>query len=312
MAKKIHEDPRLIKDKLIYRDGETLYFIYSKYFDGIGEVKVFFDTTPYITSQLIIMKTGIVFILIVFFLQFFAGKYISHKLLKDLRNISEKLKKVDIHSQDKYIVCDMPEDDEIRILAEALNSSYKTIDYQTGKLEQFITDVSHEFKTPLMGMSSELDVLEKRREKNSLKDKDVQIFFTHARGNIKKLNTLLETLFFLSRIEQQEQCLVKTEITLKEYIEKKIENFSHSFPDKEISISYDIPKNFSIQVEENTFSILLDNIISNAIKFSHKQVRIDISLFKNSLSIRDYGVGIEKDDLEKIWDKFYRKDYNTQ
>jgi signal transduction histidine kinase len=44
----------------------------------------------------------------------------------------------------------MPEDDEIRILANALNDSYDMIDHQTGKLKQFLTDVSHEFKTPLM------------------------------------------------------------------------------------------------------------------------------------------------------------------
>jgi len=148
------------------------------------------------------MKTGIVFILLVFFLQFFAGKFISRKLLKDLKNISEKLKTVDIHSENKYVTCNMPEDDEIRILADALNSSYDTIESQTQKLKQFLTDVSHEFKTPLMGMSSELDVLMKKKEKSSLQHEDTERFFMNTRVNIRKLNSLLETLFFLSRIEE--------------------------------------------------------------------------------------------------------------
>ena len=62
----------------------------------------------------------------------------------------------------------MPEDDEIRILAEALNTSYDAIEIQTAKLKQFLTDVSHEFKTPLMVMNSRLDVLEKKQLKDAL------------------------------------------------------------------------------------------------------------------------------------------------
>gem|GEM_PF-746462 len=91
VSKKIHEDPSLVKDRLFYKTGDTTYFIYSKNFDYIGEVKVLFDITPYITSQIIIIKTGLVFIFLVFILQFFAGKYISRRLLHDLTNISQKL-----------------------------------------------------------------------------------------------------------------------------------------------------------------------------------------------------------------------------
>ncbi len=312
VSKKIHQDPELIKDKLFYKSKEKTYFIYSKYFPNIGEVKVLFDISPYITSQIIIIKIGLVFIAIVFILQFFAGKYISHWLLRDLKNISENLKKVDINTKHKHIIYNMPENDEIQILATALNRSYDTIESQTQQLKQFLTDVSHEFKTPLMGMSSEIDVLEKKREKKSLKESDIENFFSHARGNIKKLNSLLEALFYLSRVEQKNQCLIKTPIKLKAFIEEKIENISRGFPDKKIQLKYSIPKNFTLDIEEVTFSILLDNIISNAIKFSGNQVQLEFLLDKNSLIIQDYGIGIEENDLQKIWDKFYRKDYNKQ
>jgi len=308
VSKKVHEDIVTVKDQYLYKDGETIYFIYTKYFEHIGEVKVFFDTTPYITSQLIIMKTGIVFILIVFFLQFFAGKMISRKLLKDLKNIAEKLKTVDIHSENKHVSCNMPEDDEIRILADALNGSYDTIESQTQKLKQFLTDVSHEFKTPLMGMSSELDVLMKKKEKSSLKTQDIQKFFANTRMNITKLNGLLETLFFLSRIEETSGCLVKQKLSVKDYVNKKLTEISQNFPHKNISCDLDIKKDLVYEVEENTFSILLDNLLSNAIKFSPKQVKLVITADKNSFSIEDNGPGIESSEGKKIWDKFYRKD----
>ena len=314
VQKKIKEDPEIISGKYFYRDGDTIYFIYSKYFPEIWEVKVLFDTTPYITSQMIIIKAWLIFIFLVFVLQFFWGRIISRRLLWDLISISERVKDIDINSPMKKPIelSHMPEDDEIRILAEALGDSYDTIDGQTGKLKQFITDVSHEFKTPLMWMSSELDVLEKKREKKSLKDIDIETFFYHTRWNIARLNSLLETLFFLARIEEQNECLIKKKLEIRSYVEKKIELLRQNFSEKTIEVSYDIEKGLMHEIEENTFSILLDNLFSNAVKFSKDEVEIHISADSNSLTIWDRGLGMTKKDLEKIWEKFYRKDTNKE
>jgi len=273
---------------------------------------VLFDTTPYITSQMIIIKTGLIFIVLVFILQFFAGKYISHRLLRDLKNISEKLKKVDIHSQDKHITCNMPKNDEIRILAEALNSSYDTIDIQTSKLKQFLTDVSHEFKTPLMGMSSELDLLEKKREKLKLDDNDIQKYSLNTKKSISKLNTLLETLFFLSRIEEKLGCLVKKPLAIQDYFEKKMKELSYNFPHKNISYDLEIEEGLCYNIEESTFSILLDNLLSNALKFSPKETKLTIQANTKYFSLEDNGIGIDNALREKIWDKFYRKDTKVE
>lgn len=312
VSKKLHRDVEEIENKYFIKEGDIIYFVYSKYFDHIGEVKVLFDTTPYLTSQMIIIKTGLIFILLVSLLQFIAGKYISRRLLRDLISISKKVKTVDINSNNKHIICKMPKDDEIRVLAEALNASYDMIDEQTGKLKQFLTDVSHEFKTPLMGMQSELDVLEKKSQKRWLQTEDIKEFSSHIKNNIWKLNGLLETLFFLSRLEDGSTCLVKTNIHIEGFIEKKIEHFKKVFSHKNIQVKYNIKKDILYKVEENTFSILLDNIISNAIKFSPDDVHLEITATKNTLTIKDSGPGIEKKDLKKIWEKFYRKDTNKE
>lgn len=312
VAQKINVEPDEIKNRRVYKDDNTYYFIYSKYFDGVWEVKVFFDTTAYITSQIVIIKIGLIFIFFVTIFQYFLWKYISGRLLRDLKIISKKLKEVNIHTNNKHIICNMPPEDEIRILAEALNNSYDIIDEQTKTLKQFLTDVSHEFKTPLMSMSSELDVLDKRQEKTQLQAWDVQNHIHRAKASIKKLNTLLETLFFVSQIEEKNQQIQKKEIKLLKFLESKIETQSYYFPEKDITINYNVPKNLLILADENTFSILLDNIISNAIKFSQKQVYLEIVADEKSLQISDKGRGIASEDLEKIWEKFYRKDYNTQ
>jgi len=309
VERKIKEDPELIRDKHLYRADDKIYFIYSQYFDNIGEVKVLFDTTPYITSQLIIIKIWIIFIFLVFILQFFWWRYISRKLLSDLINISKSVEHIDINTRQSRINCsNMPEWDEIRILSEALNTSYDDIELQTSKLKQFLTDVSHEFKTPLMVLNSKLDLLEKKKNKNLLEQSDIDAYFDLSRQNIAKLNGLLRSLFFVSRIEEQTWCIVTLPLKVHDFIEGKLLQISESFPHKTLSYNLDIPKDLEYKVEENTFSILLDNLISNAMKFSPENMHIDIIWKKNYFSVRDNGPWIPEEEREKIWEKFYRRD----
>lgn len=314
VERKIKEAPELIQDRYFYKNEDTLFFIYSKEFPEIGEVKVLFDTTEYVKSQVIIIKTGLIFIFLVFILQFFGGRIISKQLLKNLISISRSVKKVNINepSKQRILLQNVPKDDEIGILAEGLNSSYDKIDEQTSKLKQFITDVSHEFKTPLMWMSSRLDVLEKKSEKNALWDTDVTKFFSDTRQNIWKLNGLLESLFFLSRIEEQQWCLLTSSIPVEDIFKKRLIKIAESFPHKELTYTLDISSDLYYAVEENTFCILIDNLISNAMKFSPEQMKIRVEADEWGFTITDNGPGIDTKDIAKIWEKFYRKDTNKE
>jgi len=133
------------------------------------------------------------------------------------------VKNISINGNTKLSISEnLPKDDEIRILSDALNNSYDTIEHQTSKLKQFLTDVSHEFKTPLMSMSSRLDVLAKKKEKKSLDPDDITDFFALTEKNILKMNHLLETLFFLSRMEEKKSDLQYESIMLKDFVEQKI------------------------------------------------------------------------------------------
>lgn len=313
VTKKIYKDVETVQYQRFYRDEDTIYFIYSKYFDDIGEVKVFFDTTDYINSQLIIIKIGLIFIFIVFILQFITGRFVSKWLLRDLKNIGEKLKTIDINSREKHIICDcFPDDDEIKILANALNDSYDTIDRQTSKLKQFLTDVSHEFKTPLMVINSKIDLLEKKKNKNGLSDADIEWFFTFGRQSVNKLNGLLQSLFFVSRIEEQASCLVKSKLLVKPFFEKKILAVAEWFSYKKLSYDINVPDDLYYNVEEHTFSILMDNFLTNAMKFSPDDMHIEIFADEKCFSVTDNGPGIWRADREKIWEKFYRKDTNKE
>jgi signal transduction histidine kinase len=90
---------------------------------------------------------------------------------------------------------------------------------------------------------------------------------TKVKENTYKLNNLLETFLLLSRIEDNLQCLNKQEIDFEKYI-KILVSSTVSLNDKSLKISYNIFKNTKLRIEKNTFNILFENILSNAIKFS--------------------------------------------
>lgn len=317
VSKKIHEDVSQVQGRYFYRNGDIIYFIYSKYFPWVGQVKVFFDTTQYIKSQLIIIKVGVIFIFLVFLVQFFLGKIISRKLLSDLISISEKLKKYSIEESNVNMVeCSkcVPEDDEIRILAESLNDSHKTVRKQTGQLRQFLTDVSHEFKTPLMALSSRLDLLEKKRDTDKLQKEDITKHIAGTKHYIKKMNNLLETLFLLTRAESDiEKGVEHTEnIKVQSYIEAEAKRIFQSFPHKEIHLDIDVPENLEWNMNIELFLILFDNILHNAIKFAPEKTKILIEADDTKISISDNGEWIPKNQRKKIFEKFYRNDTNKE
>jgi signal transduction histidine kinase len=131
-----------------------------------------------------------------------------------LKNISEKAKRIDIESHFEPIKINGNPEDEINILADTINKSFLKIQNQTSNLKQFITDVSHEFKTPLMVINSEIDVYNKKREKNILQKEEIENLLQKIKEKTSKLNRLLETFLLLSRIENGIETLDEKDINL--------------------------------------------------------------------------------------------------
>jgi len=308
---KIHNNIDKIKDKFFYKSEWKIYFIFSKYYDGIWEVKVFFDTTPYVNSQLIIIKISLVIIFISIFINLRVWRIISKYSLKNLKNILNQSKEIDIEKDFKKIQIIWNKDDEINIVAEALNKSFTHIKKQTSNLKQFITDVSHEFRTPLMVINSQIDLYNKKLEKSKLNKDDTKKLLEKIKDKTAKLNKLLETFFLLSRIENKIEKLDTKNIDLSFCLKNITENYILNI-DKKVDIEYKLEKNIHLDIENGTFNILFENLLWNAVKFSNKSPKIEVWLNKESFWIKDNWIWIEKKELKKIWDKFYRYDINKE
>ena len=175
--------------------------------------------------------------------------------------------------------------------------------------KQFVSDVAHELRTPLSIMSGELEVA--LRKERTLED--YRQVLNSSKQETDRLIELSENLLFLARVDQGRQAIEFEKVDVTDLIGSIIASLQAESTKKEIAIHFE-PE------EEPTFAWgqpvmlrrLFFNLIGNAIQYTPSQGEICISLATGKqyaqVKIRDTGVGIPPEDLEKIFDRFYRVD----
>lgn len=310
---KVHNDSEKIKEimnSLFYTIDSKTYFVFTQDYPDIWEVSILYDTTPYFNSQLIISKISFILISLFIIINYFFGKYISRVTLKDLKNISKEVSKIDLENSNLNLDLNLPKDDEIMILYETLTKSLSKIKKQSETQKQFITDVSHEFKTPLMIMNSKIDLSQKSLEKG--KTLDLNLVFSDIKKDIKKLNKLLETMFLISRLEDNSINIENKNIKLLASINDIIENLKLVYSEKNITLLTNLKVSDSIKMDNTLFNILFENLFSNSIKFNDKDIEIRFNYYKDRLEISDNWNWIDSKKLDEIWNKFSRFDTNIE
>lgn len=313
VLKKIQENEDALKElneSLFFKYDNKIYFIFSEYYEDIWEVKVLFDTTEYMKSQIIIIKISLIIIALFGLMSYFIGRTFSKYALQDLKKIAQDAQNMSIDNFTEIKV-GWPKYDEIRILADTINASFTKIRCQAGSLKQFITDVSHEFKTPLMIINSKIDLYNKMEEKWKAKDQDKKELLLSIKDNTKKLNKILETLFLLSRKSEGLESFDRENINMTHFIQQYSQDFIKSV-DREVELKIVGKKKIMQYIEVSTVSIVLENLLTNAIKFNKSIPVVEVWVEDDYFWVKDSGPWMTQEDLEKIWEKFYRKDINTE
>lgn len=171
----------------------------------------------------------------------------------------------------------------------------------------FISNVSHEFKTPL----SIIQTYTKAIVKPDISQEDKQKYFDVIETNIKKLSSLTTNILALSKLENQKIDIEKTTFLLDEQIRQSILLLEPKWKTKNINFNLNLEKTKFFGAENLTAQIW-QNLLDNAIKFSNSGGLITVSL-KNTETeiiaiISDTGIGISEQKLPKIFDKFYQAD----
>jgi PAS domain S-box-containing protein len=177
--------------------------------------------------------------------------------------------------------------------------------------DEFLGMISHELKTPLVSMTSLTQTLSKELSKfsNEEQKKDFALILDDAR----KLNFIISNILELTRIRSKEAGLKKRKIQVNKLIGEVLSVIEKLARSKDIKIERKLSKRIpKVTADKNKIGVVITNLLDNAIKFTPKNGKIKIETKKEKkdivISVSDTGVGIEKDKLNKIFDRFYQID----
>ena len=170
------------------------------------------------------------------------------------------------------------------------------------KQKQFITGASHELKTPLAIISSNADVLEMMNGDSK--------WTTNIHNQVDRLTSLVNGLVVFSRMEEKDT-VERTSFDLTETLKSRIEDFDELANFQKKYIVTDIDENLNYYGEKDSIIQLMDILLENAIKYAPEDSDILVKLNKNrkyaTLKVSNKA-NVEKGDLSKVFDRFYRLD----
>ncbi|NOR44902.1 MAG: GHKL domain-containing protein, partial [Candidatus Delongbacteria bacterium] len=196
-----------------------------------------------------------------------------------------------------------------------LNSITKKLTAEKNKIRfQFISVLSHELKSPIAAISNYLKLMEKRIAGNDIDDYDNYIERSQIR--IKDMEKLIFDLLDLTRIESGEKKRHFEEVNILDIVNEAIENMEDQISEKNLNVFYD-KQNIKINADRTEIEIIINNLISNAIKYNISSGKIEIKVLKLSgsptngnesliFSVSDSGIGIEDKDIDKLFKEFSR------
>ena len=169
-------------------------------------------------------------------------------------------------------------------------------------LDTFIKDTTHELNTPVSTIMTNIELI----DKDTIEDKYLLKTINRIDIGAKTISNIYDDLTYL--ILNQKQVSINEELNLKEIIEQRVEYFSSLATIKKIDIQSDLKNNIILTIDKKKISKLIDNILSNAIKYNKVRGNINIVLDTNILTIEDTGRGIKKENIDLMFDRYARFD----
>lgn len=237
-----------------------------------------------------------------------AGMFIN-----PLNNVIKGIKKMsDGHFDQRIAVNDFLHT-ELAELAEASNTMAEKLDQIEASRREFVSNVSHELKTPLSSIKVLSDSILLQDKENVPKEMYVE-FLMDINSEVDRMNEIINDLLTLARLNRQEVKLNPYNISISDMVEDIIKRLEPIANKKNVSLNYTKDKKVYAEVEETKISLAISNLIENGIKYNNEGGSVDITVDTDNqnvfITISDTGIGIADEEINKIFDRFYRVDKN--
>ena len=233
------------------------------------------------------------------------GRLVAGAAIRPLRALSRTTEHVAL-TRDLSRRIEAPGADEVGRLAESFNSMLDALQQSMGALDasvhaqrQLVADASHELRTPVTSMRTNIEILQQRGEQMSQAEQ--QLMFSEVVEQIEELTLLMNDLIELGR--EDEVHANTEEVRLDMLVEDVLERAQRNAPDTpvEAQLAPTLIACVPARLER-----AVANLVDNAIKHSPPATPVHMRLKGQELTVRDHGAGIAAEDLPHVFDRFYR------
>ncbi len=199
--------------------------------------------------------------------------------------------------------------EEVKSISNSFNTMIDVIQDQEASRQEFVSNVSHELKTPLASVKVLADSL--------ISDEDTPVemyreFMGDINNEIERMTDIVNDLLSMVRLEKKSAKMQVVNTNINEMLERLIKRFRPIAKDRKIDLIYESFRPVTADIDEVKLSIAINNLFENAIKYNYDGGWVKISLNADHkyfyVTVQDSGVGIPEELQEKIFERFYRVD----
>lgn len=204
---------------------------------------------------------------------------------------------------------EVPSQDEMGYLANTLNYMADELATSEEYQRKFIANVSHDFRSPLTSIKGYLEAFEDGTIPPELQGKYIRVIL----GETDRLTKLTESMLSLNALERGKMLLNMTDFDIRPIIRRTCETFEGVCSSRNITfeLTFD-DDDMTVHADMGRIQQVVYNLVDNAIKFSPDGSTIEINVYRRHtsvfVSVKDHGIGISKEDIKKIWTRFYKTD----
>ena len=286
-------------NKYMYYDIETNSekFANGKYVRGI--VQISSGQTSWYLPFAIIAGSPIIILIITY-----GGYLIIRSSLKPVREMIETAETISNSADLSKRITIEDGKDEVHKLALVFNEMLESLERASMRERQFSSDVSHELRTPISVIVAEseygtkyIDTVDEAKES-----------FAVIERQSKRMTIMINQILEMARLDNRLE-IPKEFFDLSSCLEETLEDYKKLFETKDLQLITNIEDNITLFGNQVLLIRLIDNLVSNALKYANSKIWISIAKRNNIIiEVSDDGRGIADDEKAYIWDRFYKVD----
>lgn len=236
----------------------------------------------------------------------FAGYYRMNRMLSPISEMTEVTKKINADNLDLRLDVTKTES-ELNELAVTINDMIDRLQISYDKQKRFVSDVSHELRTPIAVIAGYGSMLKRwGKDDEEILNESIESIISEC-DNMKEL---VEKLLFLTRHDNDRVSFDMTNVNISELVASTVKEEGMVHPD--FTFGLECESGIIARADETRFKQALRIFLDNAVKYSGDSRQVDVTLKRAGagylVSVRDYGIGISREDLPNIFERFYRAD----